>query len=171
MMNLDSLNSVEGQLLSRVEQVTGLMKEKHEQLRESGVYTEYGKVYEAYVELIESESEGLEALKRATFLLWYEQAEPSCFSGVFGLSEESSRRVLESLERRAEANVLDSELKWMLPFYDTVAEWMFAKPDLPNLRAFLSRSDPESWQRMGLKAEDFTGRGQMGEYWLSIIRR
>ncbi len=169
-MNLNSLNSAEDQLLSRVKQVIGLMEDKHEQLRESGVYAEYGKVYEAYVELIESGSEGLEALKRATFLLWYEQAEPSCFSGVFGLSEESSRKVLESLERRIEVSMLDAELKWMLPFYDTIAEWVFARPDLPNLRAFLSRADPESWQQIGLKDEDFENRGQMGEYWLSIIR-
>ncbi|HEY9401268.1 MAG TPA: hypothetical protein VIQ24_01150, partial [Pyrinomonadaceae bacterium] len=77
-MNIDALNLAEQLLLSRVEQATGLMEEKHEQLLQSGVFGEYRKIYEEYVGLIESQAEGLEALKRAIFLHWYQLAEPSC---------------------------------------------------------------------------------------------
>jgi len=169
-MNLAALASAERQLLSRVEQVTGLMEEKHEQLQQSGVYAEYGKIYEAYVDLIESESEGLEALKRAIFLKWYESAEPSCFSGVFGLPEQASREVFEALERRIEAGELDYELQWMLPYYHMIAEWVFSQyADLPHLRSLLAQTDSGLWERAKVRAEDFTGRGQMKEYWVSII--
>jgi len=169
-MNLDALNLVEQQLLSQMERVTGLMEEKHEKLQQRGVFREYGKIYEAYVELIESESEGLESLKRAVFLMWYEQAEPSCFTGIFGLSEDASRKVSESLERRIEAGGLDSELKWMLPFYHTVAEWVFSKyAGLLRLQGFLATANPHLWRESDLKAEDFVNRGQMGDYWRSII--
>lgn len=170
-MNINALDLAEQQLLSRVERVTGLMEEKHEQLQQNGVYEEYGKVYEAYVELIESESEGLEALKRATFLMWYEQAEPSCFSGVSGLSEKPSRKIFEALERRIEAGNLDFELNWMLPYYNVNAEWVFSKyTDLPHLQSFLALPDSGLLEKAEIKAEDFMNRGQMGEYWLSIIK-
>jgi len=169
-MNLDALNLAEQELLSRVQRVTGLMEEKHSQLQQSGVYAEYGKIYEAYVQLIKSENEGLEALKRSIFLLWYEQAEPSCFSGLFGLSEIASQKVFSYLERRAEAEDLDFELKWMLPYYDMIAEWMFDKcSNIPNLQAFLATSDSNSFEKLGIKSEDFVGRGQMGNYWTSVL--
>jgi len=169
-MNLDALNLAEQELLSRVESVTGLMEEKHSQLQQSGVYAEYGKIYEAYVQLIESETEGLEALKRSMFLLWYEQAEPSCFSGLFGLSEIANQKVFSYLERRAEAEDLDFELKWMLPFYNLIAEWVFEKrPNIPKLQAFLASSDSNSFEELGIKSEDFVGRGQMGDYWTSVL--
>jgi len=169
-MNIDALNLAEQQLLSRVERVTGLMEEKDAHLRQNGVYEAYGKIYEAYVELLESESEGLEALKRAVFLMWYEQAEPSCFSGVSGLSEKASRKMFEALERRIEAGSLDFELKWMLPYYNEIAEWVFPKyTDLPYLQSFLALADSDLLEKARLKAEDFMNRGQMGDYWLSII--
>ena len=166
-MNLDALNLAEQELLSRVESVTGLMEEKHSQLQQSGVYAEYGKIYEAYVQLIESETEGLEALKRSMFLLWYEQAEPSCFSGLFGLSEIANQKVFSYLERRAEAGDLDLELKWMLPYYNMIAEWVFEqRKGLQNLQRFLA-DNRELWLQE-LNAENFVGRGQMGDYWTSI---
>ena len=141
-MSLESLNLTERQLLLRVEQVAGLMEEKHEQLQQSGVFKEYGEIHEAYVGLIESESEGLEALKRATFLMWYEQVEPACFTGVFGLSEKVNRKVLEALERRSKADGLDFELKWMLPYYNMIADWVFSRyAGLPHLQSFLAKAD------------------------------
>jgi hypothetical protein len=169
-MNIDDLNLAEQELLFQTERATGLMEEKHKQLEQNGVFKEYGKIYEAYVQLIESQSEGLEALKRATFLLWYEQAEPACFSGVFGLSERASRKVLESLERKIEAGELDFELKWMLPYYNMIADWVFSQyADLPHLLAFLGKSNSELWQEAFMKAKGFVNRGQMGVYWSSII--
>jgi hypothetical protein len=169
-MNLDALNLAEQQLLSRVERIIGTMEEQHEQFQRSGIFGEYGKIYEAYVELIESENEGLEALKRAAFLMWYEQAEPSCFTGIFGLPEDASRKVFETLERRIEVGELDFELKWMLPFYNDIAQWVFSEcADLPLLQRFLATANRHLWEEADLKAEDFVNRGQMGDYWRSVI--
>jgi len=166
-MNLEELNSAEQTLLSRVESATGLIEEKHLQLQQNGVYAEYRKIYEAYVKLIVSETEGLEALKRSVFLLWYEQAEPSCFSGLFELPETVRQKVFDSLERRAEAGDLDLELKWMLPYYNMIAEWVFEqRKGLQNLQRFLA-DNRELWLQE-LNAENFVGRGQMGDYWTSI---
>ena len=169
MKNLESLNLAEQNLLSRVRKATGLIEEKHLQLEQNGVYAEYREIFESYVDLIKSKVEGLEALKRSTFLLWYEQAEPSCFSGLFELYETKSHpKVYDALERRADANEFDLELKWMLPFYNGIAEWVFEKrAGLPSLHKFLAGANRELWLRE-LKAENFVGRGQMGNYWTSI---
>ncbi len=168
MMNLELLNLAEKKLLSQVGNVTGLMEEKFLQLEENRTFAEYSKIYESYIDLIESETEGLEALKRSLFLLWYEQAESSCFTGISGLSKTSSRKVLSELESRTKTKTLDLELQWMLPFYNLIAEWMFEQHnDLPNLQRFLATADCELYLRK-LKAENFLERGQMGNYWISI---
>jgi hypothetical protein len=168
MMNLESLNLAEQELLSQVGNVTGLMEEKFLQLEENGTFVEYSKIYEAYVDLIESKTEGLEALKRSLFLLWYEQAEPSCFTGISGLSKNASRKVFSELESRTKTKTLDLELQWMLPFYKLIAEWVFeSRTDLPNLQRFLATAKSELYLQE-LKAENFLERGQMGNYWTSI---
>ncbi|MCY7375452.1 MAG: hypothetical protein LH472_05720 [Pyrinomonadaceae bacterium] len=168
MMNLEALNLAEQKLLSQVGSVTGLMEEKSLQLEQNGTFAEYGKIYEAYVDLIESETEGLEALKRSLFLLWYEQAEPSCFTGVSGLSKTASQKVFSSLERRIETGALDLELQWMLPFYNGITEWVFEpRANLPNLHRFLATVNREIWLQE-LKGENFLERGQMGYYWTSV---
>jgi hypothetical protein len=168
-MNIASLNLAEQRLMSQVESVTGLMEEKHEQLQQHGVYAEYIKVYEAYAELISSESEGLEALKRAIFLCWYE-FEPACFSGLFGLPEKINRKVLEAIDQKIRGGELDLELEWMLPWYNMIADWVFSQyPDLKHLRSFLANAEPDIWQQSDLKAENFENRGQMGKYWSRVI--
>jgi len=96
-------------------------------------------------------------------------AEPACFSGLYKLPENASRRVLEALERQVVSEAIDAELRWMLPYYHMIAEWAFSSyPNLPNLKGFLEEADPEL-QKVDLKAEDFVNRGQMGDYWVSII--
>ncbi len=167
-MKLETLNSAEQNLLSQISTASGLIEEKHFQLEQNGIYAEYRKLYDAYVNLIDSETEGLEALRRSIFLLWYEQAEPSCFTGLSELSEISSQKVYNFLETRVSANEIDFELKWMLPFYNGIAVWVFEeRASLPNLQRFLACADRELWASE-LKAENFIGRGQMGNYWTSI---
>lgn len=167
-MNLEELNLAEWKLFARVESLNGLMEEKFLQLQREGTFAEYGKIYEAYVALIESEIEGLEALKRAIFLLWYEQAEPACFTGIWGLSESASDKVLTSLEARIEADSIDLELRWMLPYYNSIANWVFERPArLTHLKRFLVAPNKDLWMQE-LKAENFIDRGHMGIYWVSV---
>jgi hypothetical protein len=169
-MKIDALDLAERRLISQVDSVTGLMEEKGVQLIENGVYSEYRRIYENYVVLIESENEGLEALKRAIFLKWYELAEPSCFTGLYELPENAARKAFEVLEHRIETAGLDFELHWMLPFYNEIAEWVFLPySDLQNLQSYLAKAETNLIDKANLKAEDFENRGQMGDYWQSII--
>ncbi len=58
----------------------------------------------------------------------------------------------------------------MLPYYNMIADWVFSRyADLPHLQSFLAKANFEFWEGAPVKAEDFTNRGQMGEYWLSKI--
>ena len=168
-MDLETLNLAEESLLLRVGKVTGLIEEIDSQLERNGVYAEYRKIFEDYVELIDSDFEGLEALKRSIFLLWYEQAEPSCFSGLSKLGDtRANLKLYAALEDGAETTAFDLELRWMLPYYDSIAEWVF-EDGLPNLRRFLDGSNRELWLRE-IKAANFIGRGQMGNYWTSVLK-
>jgi hypothetical protein len=166
--NLARLDRLEEELRERVSAVIGLMEEKDLQLEQTGVYDDYAKVFTSYVDLLDSESEANEALKRAVFLIWYAQAEPSCFSGLGILPEQSSCLVYETLESKARSNDLDSELLWMVAFYDGIAEWVFAdEKGLPTFRRTVERSDREAWMNE-LDPKRFAHRGQMGNYWISI---
>jgi hypothetical protein len=167
-MNLEDLTVAEQELLWKVQSVTGLMEEKHEQLEQLGVYSDYAKIYQAYADLISSDEQDLEALKRAIFLSWYQFAEPSCFSGLWNLPEQMTNFIYETLEHKIENNLLDVELKWMLPFYNDVLELPFSLyPQLNHLQSFLRTANPDLWRRE-IKRNDLSLRGQMGEYWLTI---
>jgi len=167
-MNLEDLTVAEQELLWKVQSVTGYMEEKHEQLVQLNVYSDYAKIYEKYAELISSDEQDLEALKRAVFLSWYHFAEPPCFSGLQNLPEETTHFIYENLERKIENNFLDLELKWMLPFYNAVLDLPFSLyPQLGHLQSFLKTANPDLWRRE-IKPNDLCLRGQMGEYWLTI---
>lgn len=166
--SLSQLNQLEEKLLKRVRSVSGLMEEKDKQLEDDGIYTEYAKVFALYVELLQSESDGDEALRRAVFLMWYAQAEPSCFTGLSNLPEESTRALYETLESKAAEDDIDVELLRMVAFYDEIAEWVFAEEKgLPTFRRMMERTANDSWMSE-LDPKDFAHRGQMGEYWSSI---
>ena len=179
-MNLEQLNLAEQQLLIKVKSATGLIEDKILQLEQNNTFTEYDKIYEKYVELLESKIEWLEALKRSLFLLWYEQSEPPCFSGLSGLSVSASRKVFNFLEQQIESERIDSELKLMLQYYNEISEWVFnelidewvfkKKTNLPNLIFFLANTKTEI-ELNNLNADNFRERGQMGKYWTSISQR
>src|SRR5688572_489833 len=154
-MTLEILDQAERQILEKVTTASGLMEEKHRKLTEKGVYGEYQAIFEQYVDLIESPVEGLEALKRAVFLRWYEDAEPSCFSGLDGLSEQATRKIFESLDKRLKSKEIDSELEWMLAYYNEVAEWVFSPYlYLFNVRNFLSETKSQLPDKADVQLEN-----------------
>jgi predicted secreted protein len=62
-------------------------------------------------------------------------------------------------------------MEWMLPFYYSITGYFFdAQRDLPLLQAFFTEADTTLWQRVEHSAADFRGLGQMGDYWLSVLR-
>ena len=169
-MTLAELGSREDALYQRVLTATGLMEEKHAQLKSWGIYDEYREVHRAYAALITDPESGLEALKRALFLGWYDLSEPACFTGIFDLPAEVNRLVLGSVDRLLGEGGVDLELEWMLPFYYSITDYFFdAHRDLPLLQAFFTEVDTTLWQRVQNSAAQFRGRGQMGDYWLSVL--
>jgi hypothetical protein len=70
--------------------------------------------------------------------------------------------MLEDLATRGE---LDGELKWMLPFYYSVADWYL----IPGFDAIerASKKNVDLWQQVCLESS-FEDRGQLGKYWMSI---
>jgi hypothetical protein len=79
------------------------MEEKHEQLLRRGGFAEYRKIHASYVAFIESNDEGLEALKRALSLNWYEQAELSCLTGLWGCRKVPAGQSLSHQNAKSEA--------------------------------------------------------------------
>lgn len=167
-MSLEDLAVAEQELFWRVQSVTGFMEEKHEKLVQLNVYSDYAKIYEKYAELISSDEQDLEAIKRAVFLSWYQFAEPSCFSGLQNLPEQTTHFIYDTLEHKVENNLLDLELKWMLPFYNTVLDLPFSLyPQFGHLQNFLRTANPDLW-KSEINQNNLSLRGQMGEYWLTI---
>ena len=89
---LDNLARRELELLSRAHVTVGVIEDKFEQLRESGVFAEAATVHKAYITLAGAPTGSLEALKRAIFIGWYEVAEPGCFTGIGDLDPDQHQR-------------------------------------------------------------------------------
>jgi hypothetical protein len=119
---LAELASREDALYQRVLTATGLMEEKHAQLQDWGIFDEYRDIHRFYAALIIDPKSGLEALKRALFLGWYDLSEPACFTGIFNLSAEVNRYVLAAVETKLGEGGLDLEMEWMLPFYYSITD-------------------------------------------------
>src|SRR5919201_1684707 len=146
MITLRELASWEDRIADAVSRASGAMEERDRQLEQAGVYGEYPAIFAAYVALGSAESaDGLEALRRATFLAWYAGVEPACFTGISELPEAQTRAVCEQLDEMCRAGTLDAQLAWMVPWYHSVFEYPFALyPGLKSLRAFVTAADPRA---------------------------
>lgn len=159
-MTLDELTALENEWLSR-HPVRGFMEDKDAQCERDGIYEAWRKIFAEYVAL--ARSGNLEALKRALFLAWYEQAEPSPLSGLYLLDAEAKKEVLQMLEDLARQDQLDEELKLVLPYYYAVADWYLPAGFNALLKASKTDVDLRS-----LLSCTFENRGQLGEYWKCI---
>jgi hypothetical protein len=137
------------------------------------LYAEYAALFAEYADMARFASDPaarLEALKRATFLAWYEGAEPAPLSGLAELPELAVRRTLELLDERCRQGDLDPELEWMLPWYHAVAEHSLLRlPGLNCLEARVRALDPSAWET-ARRPEALMNRGAMGRYWVSLRR-
>jgi hypothetical protein len=112
-----------------------------------------------------------EALKRAAFLVWYETAEPACFSGVRDLPGDAVRAALAGLDDAVADGAIDAELAAMLGYYWTLADYAFAcGGPWPALGPALAVSDPDAWRADVPAPAEPWARGQMGAYWAGISR-
>lgn len=161
-MTLGELTALENEWLAK-HPSRGFMERKHALCEQDGIYDAWRGIFAEYVAL--ARSGDLEALKRALFLAWYELAEPSPLSGLHSLDTCLKKEVFQMLEDLATRSELDDELKWMLPYYYSVAEW-YLYSGYDAVRG-ASKKNVQLWQERCPNAS-FDNRGQLGMYWASI---
>jgi hypothetical protein len=171
MDSLDALAGREAELYVAVERAVGLMEDQERALAAAGVFAAYGEVLRGYVRLLGRPGAAPEALKRAAFLVWYEVAEPACFSGVRDLPEDAVHAALAGLDAAAAGGAIDAELAAMLGYYWTLADYAFARGGpWSALGPALAASDPDAWRANVPAPTEPWARGQMSAYWAGVSR-
>ncbi|MFT7619588.1 MAG: hypothetical protein ACI97A_003244 [Planctomycetota bacterium] len=163
-MTLIELADEEARLRSELCRCTGNIEQKVLRLRECGVFEAYERIHAEYAKLANEGDD--EALKRALFLQWYTYADASFSSGLSELDEANENSIIAILNSRAEANELDAELCWMLPWYFNICDWYFESTLKKSpLMSWLRQHRSEEFPAKQVSKVSLSGRGQMSEYW------
>ena len=127
------------------------------------IYNSYKEIHRHYSKLAKDDDE---ALKRGLFIQWYALTEPSYATGIGLIDEIAEIKIIDLIENKIQKNDIDSELNWMLNYY---ANWDFVFEKFESYQALtefiLNRKDAE----LIFDKVDMSKRGQMGEYWNSLI--
>jgi len=161
---LNELNNREDELFKAIIELYKTDKSKSSiGLTQNGIFEEYSKVHFKYTKLT---SKSIEALKRALFIQWYCYTEPQYLTGIGNLKRENENETLLNLKKVLDTNKADKELLWMLNYYLTLDENLFdIYVDVFDYKLYLNEDE-----NLPLKFES-KNRGQMGEYWNSVINR
>jgi hypothetical protein len=122
----------------------------------------------------------LEALKRAFFIQWYAVTEPACFTGIpsrtlwgdgKGLDKATEKAVFDLVAQFIDS---DDELKWMTAWYYLITDYYLEafwgnSAIIKNLRSYNQETD-SLVNNAKLIDEPLEKRGQMGDYFLSILK-
>ena len=153
-------------MLASIAGARGSVEERDRQIERSGIYGEYPAIVRAYEELFGDADSGVEALKRATFLIWHGAMQPPWETGIAPLPDGTMRSVVTALGDAIRRSVQDAELGWMLACYHAQS------PDLlelygatGDLMRFVQSESPEAWRSAQITPVEMTLRGQMGRYW------
>jgi hypothetical protein len=169
MPSLDALAGWEAAVTASLRGATGTIEERDRQITLSGLYAEYPAILRSYLDLVDDERSGLEALKRAVFIVWFGAIEPSPFSGISELPARYVRETMDALESRLRDDALDDELAAMLAWYQGVMPAVF---ELHGVTALVGRAilgvAHDGW-RGRFTPSRFVDRGQLGTYWQSLI--
>jgi hypothetical protein len=178
MLSLDALANWEAAVLASIRGASGTIDERDAQITRSGMYAEYPAIFNAYVEPItvdEDRSKLLEVLKRAVFLAWCSFTQIPVETGIAELPESSVRYTIELLEAAIKNDKVDEELRLMLAWYRGVFGYMFdhfgGVRGLDDFIGDISAEDAREQLRRLRAPADFAGRGQLGDYWRTIIAR
>ncbi len=163
-MNLEELTALENEWLEK-QPATGYIEERDALYKQIGMYEAWQDIFRQYVTLAREGER--EALKRALFLYWYGCSEPHWLNGILGLDDELAKEVLGMVNDLAKKDELDTELKWMLPWYYCIAEWYLDRFDGFDELKKASKGNPFLYKKLCLESS-FDNRGQLGEYWKSI---
>jgi hypothetical protein len=180
MITLRELSSWERRLGDVVRSRRGEPDELERELVRLGVYAEYSAVFRSYVQYVQLASDaedpqvrahGLEALKRAVFLVWYSALAPSVQTGVAELPEFDVRLTLEELDACCRMEPLDGELRFMVPWYVQQAPLAILRyPGLSVVRQVAESAGDQGAALPGSPSQ-FDDRGLMGDYWKAVLKQ
>lgn len=159
MITLHDLAGWESRVAMLVARTDGSIEERDRHLERSGLYAEYPAILSAYLELADDEAHGLEALKRAVFIVWIAAVEPSFVTGISELPDTAVREVFDRLEAVCREELYDDELEAMLAGYRERGE--------PSLLRYpgLAAIDTVSRREAGPWVARMEHRGLMGRWW------
>lgn len=167
MLSLASLAGWEDAVLASIAGASGTPEERDRQIERSGVYGEYPAILSAYMELHADAESGLEAVKRATFLVWRSAMALPTESAIAELPEGMSRAVVHAVDGVIRRDAGDAELAWMLAHYVAVGRFVFELYGAtPALLRHAEARDAEAWRHATITPASMALRGQLGRYWL-----
>lgn len=169
-MKLENITIKENDLLNRVTEYKGDMDLVIENMNNDKIFRIYSDIHREYV-LLATNEKNIEALKRAIFLQWYSVSEPSCFTGIRDLSEEAEKESLELLSQLITQNNIDNEFNSMLFHYKEINDIPFIKfKNFQIIKDYLKNIQQLNFTEE-LSSFSFNNRGQLGNYWQSILNK
>jgi hypothetical protein len=166
---LIALASWEDAILASIGGATGTIEMKDAQVQRSGLYAEYPAIVKCYLDLLASDADRAEALKRAVFLVWWSAIEAPPLSGIAQLPERYARETMLALEDAALSAELDDEFRTMLTWYDSVLSVPFELFGANRYMPEAIRGVPHDAWRSQFQMAQFENRGQLGRYWRSRL--
>jgi hypothetical protein len=169
-LSLEALANWEAAVLARISGATGTPDERDAQITRSGLYAEYPAIIRSYFEVTGPQPEtDLEVTKRTLFLIWHSFKALPVDSGIAEVAESTVRKVFSDLENTIANGDADDELRWMLAWYrDSFPEPFDTFGPVRNLDAFIR--DVSTIDAVeNLRSSPFSGRGQLGLYWSSLL--
>jgi hypothetical protein len=164
-MELDILAEKENVICEMVSNLYRIKSDDDSEIFNS-IYNQYKSIHLQYSELSKN---NLEALKRGLFIQWYQKIEPNFLSGISDLEQDAEKQIVDNLFTVINTKQVDSELIWMLNYYNTW-DWVFLSYE--NFRGFDSDLVNEANNRLpeNIDKKLMLKRGQMGKYWLSLTK-
>ena len=125
---------------------------------------QWQEIVESYAALLDDPVQGVEALRRAVFLVWYSWNEPSPLSGIGEFPAGVQLRILERLDQHLASDQPDTELRSMLRGYGPGLPFD-QHPQLAGLNRFFAniRGPCSPDTPLG----PLQARGALGAYWMS----
>lgn len=168
-MSLVALAQREAQIGAELAEIRGSFEQRDAVIATRGLDIAYRDVLDDYLAIADARAYGLEATKRAVFLAWYANAEPTALTGLDAVT----RAQLDAAVRQVDGILVeergDPELLALLAHCYAVVDFPFtglSSTSLALLRMAISKSD-DFRRRIQIPADPWE-RGQLGFYFASM---
>jgi len=160
---LEDLAAWEERLMAAIPE-HGFFEERIPAVLEARLPEQWQEIVEGYAALIDDPVQGVEALRRAVFLVWYCFNEPMALTGIGELPADVRQQVLARVDRQLASGQRDEELQTMLRGYGPGLPFDL-HPQFRALNAYLAV--PAGRQGPDASLGPLAGRGALGKYWNS----